>query len=160
MNSKTKGIMERLENVHWFANAGLKDIPDATFVANWLAAVASFASSQWENVQLDALNILGQNVLARSQQFYNQWNNHVIELKPVLDDLIKRKSDLIVRQENLPIEFIGNIYADLLGAAMEAEYSDIVAPGFYTNVILDCYLKGHFPCGWEGDFPKGRLIVY
>ena len=22
------------------------------------------------------------------------------------------------------------------------------------------FVKGHFPCGWEGEFPRGKLIVY
>lgn len=65
-----------------------------------------------------------------------------------------------MRANGLPDKFMFAVFASLRGVALESEHSDIVPPGFYTNVILDCYLKGHFPCGWEGEFPAGRLIVY
>lgn len=31
--------------------------------------------------------------------------------------------------------------------------------GFYIK-LMDWYRKGHWPCGWEGEYPKGLLIVY
>jgi hypothetical protein len=31
--------------------------------------------------------------------------------------------------------------------------------GFYTT-LMDWYRQGHWPCGWEGTFPKGTLVVY
>ena len=160
MNPTTAAMLQELEQASWFANVGRIDMPNVAFVKNWLAAIAGFVSSEWENVRLDTLNILRQKVLSQNQVRFNQWNNHVRSLKPSLNDLIRRKSETIVRQEKLPMEFIGNIYTDFLGVAMEAEYSDVVPSGFYSIVILDCYLKGHIPCGWEGDFPQGRLIVY
>jgi len=31
--------------------------------------------------------------------------------------------------------------------------------GFYVG-LMDWYRKGHWPCGWEGAYPQGRLTVY
>ncbi|HXI24275.1 MAG TPA: hypothetical protein VNG71_10475 [Pyrinomonadaceae bacterium] len=31
--------------------------------------------------------------------------------------------------------------------------------GFYPR-LMDWYRKGHWPCGWDGTYPEGRLIVY
>jgi len=49
---------------------------------------------------------------------------------------------------------------EILGVCMEAEYADVYPPGFYASQAY-WYVKGHFPCGWEGgEFPKGKLIIY
>ena len=48
---------------------------------------------------------------------------------------------------------------DILGACIEMEYADLCPPGFYTN-LASWYVKEHFPCGWQGVFPQGMLIVY
>ena len=48
---------------------------------------------------------------------------------------------------------------DILHVCMEAEYADVYPPGFYASQAY-WYVKGHFPCGWQGEFPNGKLIVY
>ena len=42
---------------------------------------------------------------------------------------------------------------------MEAEFADVYPPGFYASQAY-WYVKGHFPCGWQGEFPNGTLIIY
>lgn len=81
-------------------------------------------------------------------------------VKPQVLDLTKRKTAPIIEAQRLPKEFWWSVSADIIGAAMECEYSDLVELGFFNTVIIPCYLNGHFPCGWEGEFPAGRLIVY
>lgn len=37
------------------------------------------------------------------------------------------------------------------------------ANGYFTELvdeIRQVYLDGGFPCGWAGDYPKGRLVVF
>jgi hypothetical protein len=48
---------------------------------------------------------------------------------------------------------------DILHVCMEAEYADVYPPGFYASQAY-WYVKGHYPCGWQGEFPKGKLIIY
>jgi len=31
--------------------------------------------------------------------------------------------------------------------------------GFYLR-LLDWYRRGHWPSGWRGDYPRGKLVVY
>jgi len=33
------------------------------------------------------------------------------------------------------------------------------APGFFEK-LFDAYKQGLWPCGWDGDYPDGRLIAY
>jgi hypothetical protein len=35
----------------------------------------------------------------------------------------------------------------------------VYPPGFFASNAY-WYIKGHFPCGWEGEFPKGTLVIY
>ncbi len=45
---------------------------------------------------------------------------------------------------------------------MTIEY-ELVAegmPGGLCSLLLTTYEAGCFPCGWEGDFPDGKLIVH
>jgi hypothetical protein len=39
---------------------------------------------------------------------------------------------------------------------MESEYADVVPPRFFA--ALGFYnVRGHFPCGWEGEYPPGAI---
>jgi len=48
---------------------------------------------------------------------------------------------------------------DILHVCMEAECADVFPAAYYASQAY-WYVKGHFPCGWEGEFPKGKLIIY
>ena len=30
----------------------------------------------------------------------------------------------------------------------------------FWNMIEDAYFKGLWPCGWEGKYPEGKLVVF
>ena len=30
----------------------------------------------------------------------------------------------------------------------------------FFNNLLQVYLAGGWPCGWEGEYPEGRLVVF
>jgi hypothetical protein len=73
--------------------------------------------------------------------------------------LIDRKIAAVVREYGLPEIFKIRVRNDITGACMEAEYADVCPPGFFTS-IAHWYINGHFPCGWWGAFPQGKLVVY
>jgi hypothetical protein len=62
-------------------------------------------------------------------------------------------------EEARPRTFEDAVQWDILNVCMEAEYADIYPPGFYASQAY-WYVKGHFPCGWQGNFPEGKLIMY
>jgi hypothetical protein len=47
----------------------------------------------------------------------------------------------------------------LVHACVEQEYADVVAPAFFSR-LAEWYLRGHYPCGWLGDYPDGKIMVY
>ena len=37
---------------------------------------------------------------------------------------------------------------------------EIIKENQFINNLLQVYLAGGWPCGWEGEYPKGRLVVF
>jgi hypothetical protein len=48
---------------------------------------------------------------------------------------------------------------DVFGALMENSYLDTHHPAHFFLELLWVYEAGHFPCGWLGNWPSGKLIV-
>ena len=72
---------------------------------------------------------------------------------------VKQKIEAVVLENQLPKVFEDTVQWDILHVCVEAEYADTYEPGFYASQAY-WYVNGHFPCGWEGQFPAGRLIIY
>ena len=44
-------------------------------------------------------------------------------------------------------------------AALEIAVAPFAELSFFQG-IMPWFQRGHWPCGWEGDYPEGRLIVW
>jgi hypothetical protein len=49
---------------------------------------------------------------------------------------------------------------DILAALMEHAYLGSGHRCFFFLELLSVYEAGHFPCGWIGPWPQGKLVVY
>jgi len=81
------------------------------------------------------------------------------EMKRMTIPLVTAKIAAVVAEHGLPKVFADTVQWDILHLAMEAEFADVYPPGFYASQAF-WYKEGRFPCGWEGEFPKGRLVIY
>jgi hypothetical protein len=70
-------------------------------------------------------------------------------LSGIPDSLPRDQQDLLF--ENL-YEFVSMLLAEII-ASPEAECT-------YFREQLPWFHAGHFPCGWDGDWPNGRMRVY
>lgn len=74
------------------------------------------------------------------------------------------ESPIYVRiRDTLPSEladFKDDIAADLLNAALARVFAAGEQPDQFFGLLLDAYKAGVLPCGWEGEYPAGRLAVY
>lgn len=64
---------------------------------------------------------------------------------------------------SLPDRFItsganNEIEADFLFIA-KSEKIKSISSSFFA-MLLDFYKAGYWPCGWEGDYPNGKLLVH
>ncbi|MFO0885063.1 MAG: hypothetical protein U0894_12890 [Pirellulales bacterium] len=134
--------------------------PEKVIILNsWQEAIEQCSSVEWENLCLEAQNQYLQRLFERSKERFNQWNDVVDMLKPTTIPFVQRKIETLVKQHDLPKVFEDTVQWDLLGVCLESEFADVYPPGFFASNAY-WYIKGHFPCGWQGEFPKGTLIIY
>jgi hypothetical protein len=159
MNRRTHEILDELQKAHWFSRVGVPDTDAVIVLRSWQQAIACCSSLDWENLRLEASNDNHVHVMDRSMERANKWNDIVNELKKTLIPFVRRKIEPVVREHELPRVFQGRVQWDILGVCIETEYADLGLPGFYAN-LASWYIKGHFPCGWQGAYPEGMLIIY
>jgi len=163
MHPRTKATLQQLEVANWFSQVGTMygiTQPEKVIVlSSWQEAIERCSSIEWENLCLEALNQYRERLCERSKERFNQWNNNVEMVKATTIPLVQRKIETVVRQNDLPKVFENVVQWDVLCVCMESEFADVYPPGFFASNAY-WYIKGHFPCGWEGEFPKGTLIIY
>ena len=81
------------------------------------------------------------------------------ELRPIVNEFVEEECRNTVVENSLPRSFVQSVSSDMLHACIEAEYSDVYPPGFFASLGY-WYCTGRFPCGWKGDFPDGKMIIY
>ncbi|PGC52826.1 hypothetical protein COM14_03595 [Bacillus pseudomycoides] len=42
---------------------------------------------------------------------------------------------------------------------MVLSYEEYYKSAFYKE-MLEIYLSGHIPCGWNGKYPEGNIFIY
>lgn len=159
MHPRTQATVAKLEKVQWFRAVGQKDTEGAVVLSSWEEAIRSCSSDDWQDLLLEAANRYCEQLVVHSKERFRQWNTIVDELKPVVVSLVARKTKQVVRANQLPQVFVDTVNWDILHLVMEAEYADVYPPGFYASQAY-WYVQGHFPCGWQGAFPDGKLVIY
>lgn len=158
MHPRTTATLEKLEKAIWFANIGVADTDSSVVLGSWQEAIDHCSSVEWENLCLEAMNQYCERIQERSPERLNAWNDVVADLKATTVPFVQRKIRTVVLEQGLPRVFEDTVQWDILGVCMEAEYADVYQPGFYASQAYWC-VKGHFPCGWKGEFPEGMLII-
>lgn len=159
MHPRTASTLAELEEKEWFANIGKHDSECVVFVNSWDEAIKSCQDEAWVDLCQVAANQYRARLAEGSMERFRAWNDHVRELKSVTVPLVLRKIKAVVDGNRLPKAFADAVQWDILHLCMEAEYADVFPPAFYTSQAY-WYLNGHFPCGWKGQFPDGKLLVY
>lgn len=159
MRAQTTATLLQLEEANWFSAIGATDSRAVIAVASWDEAIRHCSSIDWGNLCLEAANQFRARVGEKAPERLAQWNEVARTVKRHSVPLVKRKIVEVVISNSLPQSFEDSVQWDILNVCMEAEYADIYPPGFYASQAY-WYVKGHFPCGWKGDFPKGALVIY
>ena len=159
MQAITTALLEKLANAQWFDRLGEKERKAVVVVSSWQEALESCNADEWGDTQLAGANLLRERVQDKTMDRYQQWNDLVRDLKPHVKSLVDRKTKGVVKEHRLPKAFTDSVMWDILNACLECEYADLCSPSFYDD-LANWYIKGHFPCGWEGNFPAGKLIIY
>jgi len=159
MHARTIERIDRLEKASWFSRVGVPTGPTVAVVSSWPEAIEYCAAPEWEDLLQEMLNQYREYIDEHFKERLQAWNEIIREVKKITTPLVERKIEAVVRENNLPRVFRLRVNFDATIFCMEAEYADICPPGFFTRLGA-WYLDGHFPCGWWGPFPEGKLIVY
>jgi len=159
MHPRTEATLEKLRQIQWFGCVGIHDTKAAEILCSWDKAIKSCSSPEWEDLCMEAANQYREKLIEKSPERFHKWNDCMLLIKPVVQALVREKTKQIIAENNLPKVFIDSVDWDIIHLCMEAEYADVYPPGFFASQAY-WYMKGHFPCGWQGQFPKGKLIVY
>jgi len=159
MHARTTSTLAELEEKEWFANVGKRDSERVVFVSSWDEAIKSCQDEAWVDLCQDAANQYRARLAERNKERFREWNERVRELKNVTVPLVIRKTQKVVEENGLSKDFVDAVQWDILHLCMEAEYADVFPAGFYASQAY-WYVNGHFPCGWKGRFPDGKLLVY
>jgi hypothetical protein len=159
MHHTTIETLDRLEKASWFSRVGINEGAAVTVVTSWQEAIQHCDSDEWEDLEREAMNRYREFIARHSTERLGLWNGIVDEVKNITRPLVDRKTASIIRERSLPRIFKISVYEDITGICLEAEHADMCPPGFFTG-LYPWYIRGHFPCGWQGVFPQGTLVVY
>jgi hypothetical protein len=94
---------------------------------------------------------------ARSQE----WNAIVQAVTPLIDRHVEHHLESVSsRYPELDLTIAASgMKWQLIHGCVEVAYSDLYPPTLFLK-LTNYYLEGYYPCGWEGDFPNGLLVVF
>ena len=159
MHPRTTATLANLQEATWFDKVGVQDTEAAIVLTSWSDAVESCSSQEWQDLCLEAANRYTEQLFARDPGRFNNWNIVAAEVKQVSVPLVKGKIAEVAQRYSLSKAFEDCVQWDIMHLLMEAEYADVFPPGFFASQAY-WYVKGHFPCGWSGQFPQGKLIIF
>jgi hypothetical protein len=142
----------------WLEDFGEQaDLGRVTIARSWEQALTIFDESQRYNINglLQRPCDRVDEALARLPEGRGWWQSarndvkRYISLSGIPDDLPQDRQDLLF--ENM-YEFVSMLLAEII-ASPEAECT-------YFREQLPWFHAGHFPCGWDGEWPSGRMRVY
>ncbi len=157
-------LIDRYKDIAWFSQAGTPnneyfvvndavevfDKPELQMFELWNSksreleeqAYVVINDSEIEEIFTEVASEVGVQVQTGMQRYFDR--------REIKTENMEMNADL-----GLWPEIQGVVLRDLAWAAVEVV---IEKPGFFSNLIT-LYSAGRWPCGWQGEYPVGRLVV-
>jgi hypothetical protein len=134
-------------------------------IRTWQDAVDKRGSNAGSNAFMEGRALQTRILGIEHKREYRKWNDHIADVHEAFHDEVFPKIDASIdaidalsdEQDRVFLKHI--VHWDVIAAAMEFVYADLVPPRFYAE-ILKIYAAGHFPCHWDEKWPDGKLWVY
>lgn len=163
MFERTQKIIQKLAAVDWFSAVGQELDVDVERVTSWQQAAQKCEEVEWESVhwrvRSKLFEIIDVAAKAAKGDSPRNWNTVMHEIEAELLPIVHEKTKLVIEGFSLSKLVIAQIEWDITHYAASVDYSDVYASSFYHQ-LGQLYLDGHFPCGWSGDYPVGKVIVF
>jgi len=157
--------MNELEiDFEWFLNVGdpksaTRIVRDFFQVLDWQSAVDALTQGgKWDDVQMDERNELSLYLNNRCHSEFQKWNFVISEAKVKYEAAFEKLKTYLMKN-NLSDAILASCQWDTVNAYAANYFLEWNPPRFYLH-LFEIYRAGHFPCGWNGDWPKGKLIVF
>ncbi|PHR93461.1 MAG: hypothetical protein COA78_32865 [Blastopirellula sp.] len=154
-------VLKTIQNLDWFSDVS-NDLPskysDFQPVIDWDNAIALSESLVWENIGIEEGNNITLHLNSVCKDEFQKWNQVVNNAKEELEISWQRLSNY-VEDNNLPQVIVDCAKWDTINA-VAVEYYSVWKPSRYYIDLLEIYQLGHFPCGWLGEWPSGKMCVY
>ncbi len=142
LNPKLINFLEELETIPWFKNVG-KPIhqQEVKQLFSWSDAWTNLQDENWINAS---------------------FHNHVDNMNPLWDIAYDKALEAASTSNYCQELEDGISVADAVAYDVAAAAVDIATISTNTFFIdlMQWYRLGHFPCGWEGKYPAGKLVVF
>lgn len=116
-------------------------------------------AEDWMSFEIERSNELATAARKASISRYNQWNEH----SKVAVERVRMYSGDILAKTSTPEDIVRRLLPSvewaLVGAYLEETYADVSTVDF-NHRMVQVLVGGFFPCGWDGEYPSGRPIVF
>lgn len=158
-------LRARIAAIRWFEHCGEPFTGKLSMpfeqVTSWAEAERHNAEPAWETATLEAQNQLSLWLHLHAKPRYQQWNEIMVKhqtssISPATGDRLMA----LQKEHQLAQAFLDTTRWNLMGALMEDTYRDTGHPVYFFHELLEVYEAGHYPCGWVGTWPEGKLLIY
>ena len=159
ISSEIEGTLKRIP---WFSRCGVSEeveiVLPYSLVSTWQSALDALSDPAWEGATAEAQGDLTGRLTKKCPRLYQEWNTLVSEADKLVADHVMPSALKIQASQGLPKLFLDCVEWDIGLAVMEHSYAKY-SPHEFFRTLLKVYEKGHFPCGWDGEWPNGTLLV-
>jgi hypothetical protein len=121
--------------------------------------MAACSDAQWETATLEAQNQLSLWLCKHASHDYQRWNDIVETHKRETLATLEASWAASQREHGFDGVILQSVSWNVLGALLENSYLPSAHPAFFFLELLWVYESGRLPCGWEGTWPQGTLLV-
>lgn len=157
MKNETIDLIEKLRATPWFVHVGEPGLGGVFLARSWeeVAQICEETEDLFLTIREDYVARLERS----SKCAWRSWNEVVQRVRPNIQALVTPKIQGLAIDERLRSRVDARARWEVMHAAVEIEFSDVIPPAFFTS-LMPWYLQGRFPCGWVGEYPAGQLAVY
>lgn len=157
--------LDAIRAIAWFDRCGDPaefDIPLVVQPVNsWQEAMTACDEEDRRETMLEARNAMTGFLSVHYRRSDRRWNK-IAELAHDLCVLPLEREvwTPFAETRSLGNRFVSSTAWNVMAAIMEHEYRDCAGLPVFFSHLLEVYRSGHFPCGWVGSWPAGKLLYY
>lgn len=149
-----------LESINWFQNVGkpVNSVFDIVVkLVDQKNCDKNINSTKWENFILYAINRLSWYIQSFHKEEAKEWNTVVRGFKATYDEAKAYVASKVLEygvSNDVLVDVKGIVSMFLLEEYYVKKFGDQIPLQF--KMLMDVYVAGHIPCGWDGPLPKNE----